>query len=601
MIALLTMPEGGMAAGPPSGGTAYWAELPGQAPNWIFPFSSSDFATSYNQQQFQQLMYRPLYDMVLRSTIVLDTAESLADPPVFSHGGRVVTIPLKGWKWSNGTVADAEDVVFFLNMLRAEKTKWYGYLSGALPDDIASVVAPGPRALTVTITFDQPYSRTWIIDNELSQITPMPLVWDISKLVGGKPAPPGSGGCSAMEWDATTQRHCQAVWAFMTDDNGKSQLPKEAGDLSTYATNPLWKIVDGPWRLDALTHTGRLTMIPNPEYSGPDKPLLDRFVEVPYSSDRAEYDAVEKGHITVGYVPDGTTQASVFGAHYGIVAEQPWGVNYLVLNFDSNGDGGRAARLFRKLYIRQAMQELVDQPTIVADAYGGGAVENDGPVPTTPATSLLSSDERHDLYPYNPSSAADLLRAHGWTVKPGGISVCTGSKGCGSGVPDGTKLDLRLAFNPAGADREVVKDDVAGWSRAGIDVTPVAMSYTETLETATPCTVSESSCAWEMAFWGGGWEYLPDLYPSGDVLFETSSSFNLGAYSDAGNDSLIRQSISSNDVTDLLTWENYAARNLPVIWQPEAATVVAIAKHLHGVTPLSPLSALDPQDWYFEG
>lgn len=604
-MALLAFPGAGARASgarsAPTGGTAYWAELPGQAPNWIFPFSSSDFATADNEQQFQQLMYRPLYRMTAGGKVGLDRTDSLADPPAYSHGDSVVTIQLKGWKWSNGTVVDAQDVVFFLNMVRAEKANWSGYLAGEMPDNIVSVEAPKADALTVAITFDQSYNTTWLLENELSQITPMPLAWDISKLVDGKPAPPGSGGCSSIRWDATTERHCEAVWAFMTDDNGTSSRPHEAGDLHTYATNPLWKIVDGPWRLANLSDIGRVTMVPNPHYSGPDKPRLAAFVEVPYGTDAAEYAALGSGVLSVGYVPDGTTKSSPLGTGYDIVADYPWGVNYVVVNFDSSGDHGRAARIFRKLYVRQAMQELVDQPAIVTGDYDGGAVENDGPVPSMPATNLVSSEERHNPYPYDPSAAVRLLRTHGWTVEPGGTSICSAMKGCGAGVPAGTRLDLWLAFNPAGADSEVVKSDVAGWSRAGIDVTTVAMSYTETLETATPCTVSEPTCGWEMAYWGGGWDYVPDLYPSGDVLFETGSSGNLGAYSDPENDSLISKSVSTNGPANLLTWENYAAENLPVIWQPEAATVFAVAKDLHGVTPLSPLSALDPEDWYFSG
>ena len=32
---------------------------------------------------------------------------SLADAPVYSDGGKTVTITMKGWKWSNGETVDA--------------------------------------------------------------------------------------------------------------------------------------------------------------------------------------------------------------------------------------------------------------------------------------------------------------------------------------------------------------------------------------------------------------------------------------------------------------------------------------------------------------
>jgi hypothetical protein len=39
---------------------------------------------------------------------------------------------------------------------------------------------------------------------------------------------------------------------------------------------------------------------------------------------------------------------------------------------------------------------------------------------------------------------------------------------------------------------------------------------------------------------------------------------------------------------------------LPVVWQPEAAyELVEIRKNLAGATPLEPLLAINPENWYF--
>ena len=43
---------------------------------------------------------------------------SLAKPPVFN--GTKVTINLKRYMWSNGTPVTAQDVMFWLNMMKAE-------------------------------------------------------------------------------------------------------------------------------------------------------------------------------------------------------------------------------------------------------------------------------------------------------------------------------------------------------------------------------------------------------------------------------------------------------------------------------------------------
>ena len=47
-------------------------------------------------------------------------------------------------------------------------------------------------------------------------------------------------------------------------------LTSQAKSLSTYATNPLWQVVDGPYKLSAYnTTSGAFTMVPNTTYGGP--------------------------------------------------------------------------------------------------------------------------------------------------------------------------------------------------------------------------------------------------------------------------------------------------------------------------------------------
>ena len=46
-------------------------------------------------------------------------------------------------------------------------------------------------------------------------------------------------GTPTLVQTSASAKACAAVYAFLT---GKT----EAGDLGTYATNPLWQIVDGP-------------------------------------------------------------------------------------------------------------------------------------------------------------------------------------------------------------------------------------------------------------------------------------------------------------------------------------------------------------------
>ena len=117
----------------------------------------------------------------------------------------------------------------------------------------------------------------------------MPLAWDVTSL-GAKP---GSGGCST-DTAADGWAKCKAVYTFLT---AQSKI------ASTYATSPLWSVVDGPWKLSSFSTDGNVTMVPNKAYSGSPKPKLSAVKFVPFTSDTAEYTALKTGQVDVGYIP----------------------------------------------------------------------------------------------------------------------------------------------------------------------------------------------------------------------------------------------------------------------------------------------------------
>ena len=188
--------------------------------------------------------------------------------------------------------------MFWMNMLHAQKANWAGYSAGAIPDDLSSVVANSPTKLTFTVTGK--VNSYWFTYNELSQITPMPVAWDITS-PGAKA---GSGGCSAAPY-GTADTACTAVYTFLSKQAGYNPANPNAtnNSFSTYATNPIWQVVDGPFRLTHFDATGNVTMVPNPTYSGPIKPTIKKFIELPYTSDSAEYNALVGGQVNVGLPP----------------------------------------------------------------------------------------------------------------------------------------------------------------------------------------------------------------------------------------------------------------------------------------------------------
>jgi peptide/nickel transport system substrate-binding protein len=180
-----TSSGGGTPAGSPTtsasstaaaqpGGTATYALPAGVTVNYIFPFVPAASANEYNTLGFQEVMYRPLYYFGgENNSVAVNYPLSTADAPVYSNGDKTVTITLKGWKWSNGETVDANDLIFWLNMMKAQESNYYGYVPGLIPDNLASYKATGPD--TVVLNLKSAVSSIWFTYNQLAELTPMPM------------------------------------------------------------------------------------------------------------------------------------------------------------------------------------------------------------------------------------------------------------------------------------------------------------------------------------------------------------------------------------------------------------------------------------------
>ena len=639
LVAALAFPACGSSSAPPTtsssttppvhmvkvpGGTMTIAEVAAAGPNYIFPMMSGAYFSVANFQLIY-LMFRPLYWFGTGYTPDLNPGLSVADAPVYSNGGRTVTVKMKGYKWSNGETVNAQDVVFWMNMMKADATSWAAYVPGPgqYPGDITNVVA-NKTTDTVSFTLDAAYSRYWFTYNELSQITPLPLAWDVTSAG----AAPGSGGCSGVSYSSITTsmsstgtfsqtsssaKACAAVYAFLTDKN-------EAGDLGTYASNPLWQIVDGPFRLSAYDATDNgATLVPNKEYSGHVKPSIDALVLAPFTTDTAEFNVLENGKaINIGYVPpqdlpvykgkafgpDGPLAGpnnSQLAGIYNLEPAYPWGINYFALNYTNPTSGP----IFKQLYIRQAMQSLMDQNLWIQLFNAGYGAPTYGPVPVFPPTNLVTAQERSNPYPYNPPHARALLASHGWKVVPNGVTTCvkpgTAAGQCGAGIAKGTGLRFQYLYESGVvAFDNQIKELASSWAQAGINLQLEPKAFGDVISTAaTPC-VSGKPCPWEIANWGGGWVYGPDYYPTGEEIFASGAGSNFGGYSDPEADTLIKATNTSSSLAALYNYENYLAKNLPGIWQPSTQLrLEEVGKNVCGFTPQNPLFTWVAEDWYF--
>src|SRR5215469_518057 len=114
--------SGSPVAGPPvRGGTAYFAEQPLTPPTYIFPLVSGQYFTVTNTSDFQTLLYQPLYWYGDRGHTSADYRLSIGNPPVYGDGGRVVTITLKHYTWSDGETVSARDVGFWIDLVKANR------------------------------------------------------------------------------------------------------------------------------------------------------------------------------------------------------------------------------------------------------------------------------------------------------------------------------------------------------------------------------------------------------------------------------------------------------------------------------------------------
>ena len=564
----------------PSHAVVTFADQPGAAPNYIFPFAPGADTTFANGEFGRNLMYMPLYWFMAGIKVQIDYSQSLALPPVYSNGGRTVTIRLKHYRWSDGRPVTSRDVIFFLNMMRYEKANWGQYAPGDMPDNIVSYSAPNPS--TVVITFNQDYNKTWLLYSQLSDLIPMPqAVWDRTSFAG----PVGN-----YDYTATGT---EAVYKF---------LNAESSNLATYTSNnPLWSVVDGPFRLSHYSAaTGEAILTANPLYSGIPKPQIAELVEVPFTSATAEFDALRSGSLDYGYIPPQyLAQESYFKARgYKVAPWLSWGINFQAYNFGNP----KVAAIFDQLYFRQAMQHLVNQPAYIASIFHGTAVPTYGPAPVEPPNPWLSSAEKSNPYPYDPSKATTLLTSHGWH-ETAGVMECrrpgVGGSECGAGIAAGTKLAFTIEY-PAGDVQTTEMEEAfeSSASLAGIQITLKQVPENAAFADLAPC--SGSGCTWEMGFPSSpAIVYAPAFSPTGRLIFGTGGAFNFGSYSNETNDQNIAATHEERGLAPYYQYEKFLSLNLPVNWLPAPDYQVSVMKDtLHGAASnQNAADGIDPWLW----
>ncbi len=569
-----------------SSNTITYAEMPGASPNYIFPYASCLYDSPNNIGQFQQLMFRPLYWFGVGPSAGESAALSLARQPVYNKANTSVTITTKGWHFADGQVVNAESVIFFLNLYESNPLAFCGYEQGmGIPDQVRSVTA---SSNTVRINFTKAVNPTWMTDNFLSQITPLPNRWD-------RISASQNGHCATGVYGANaTATACKAVGAY---------LEGLATKVKTFSTAFWQGGDDGPWKLSSFDNSGNATFEANATYSGPHKAKVKYVKEVAFTSASQEATDLYNGTIDVGYVDPSTLpmratpkragpNIAALNAKYNLVVGSSWGFNEAIFNFNATDTKSAA---INQIYIRQALQEAINQTSIVASAFNGYGSPTYSPLP--PATPAHLSKVIANPYPFNVVSAKTLLTSHGWTAV-NGVMTCTSpgiaANECGANISVGYTLNFNIVWPGDSPELNAAfNQEIASWAQIGVVVTP---NYDTANNVANDCSATS---IYQICVLETGWNYANSFFPSGEVLFTPTGMANFGAFSDAHMTALI--DATTSEATNLTSYASYAAHELPVLFQPQADRTIEVLKTLKssiGFTP-SPLDNFTPEYYHF--
>ncbi len=490
-----------------------------------------------------------------------------------------MSFTLRDWRFADGRPVDATSVLFFLNLVEADPSAFCNAVAvRGVPAGLRRVAA---RGNLVTLTFSTRVNLDWLMGNDLSNVVPLDPAW--SRSATG-PVPACANGAYGA---ARTIAACRQVLAYL----------QGLGTTTTGFTSGFWQGgVDGPWLLTAFDASGDATFSANPRYSGPVRPRVGVVRLVAFDSYAAEQDALARGTLDEGTVsgsaiPAGSANAPALSGHDTLYATPFWGFDGIQVNFAATDAGGP---LVTQGYLRGALEQSIDQKSLVATVFHGRAAGGASPIPpSTPAALAKVAG----AFPTDPAAARRTLASHGWSLA-GAAATCIdagpGASQCGAGVAPGQTLTLSLvvASGDPALDQELglVK---AAWAAIGVSL---SVTFDTASNVAADCA---SATATDLCWSGGGFSYLSDYYPSGDPFYSTTASSSLGGFANP----VLAHWLALVEIRrgELTGYGTYMAQALPVLYLPSPDTLWEVSTRLASTPPLRPCptGALTPEYWYF--
>jgi peptide/nickel transport system substrate-binding protein len=568
-----TLPKSGS---PASGGTMTYGEITGQTPTDISPIISGAVCSTQTFE-FVADQYIPLYYGPNGARPEINQGLSAGEAPKYSNGNKTVTITIKpGLKWSDGSPVNAEDVAFFYYVLKAatdeSPSNWCQYASSTqFPYNVKSLSYSGN---TVVMHLTHSVNATWFTNNQLQDtnggVYPMPATdWNVN-----------ASGQHLTDW-ATNPADAKAIF-----DN----LNKQGTDISTFASSPLWNVVDGPFKLQSFNTTNSsYVLVPNKSYGLSPKPNFT-FDSNTYTSSTALLDAMESGSVEIGNLDPGTQLNAIPKLNsqgFSVYGGPGWGWFGGFFNFKDAT--GHFNKIIAQPYIRGVFAQLTDQSAIASHVYHGWAVPAFGPVAEAPASPFVPSNVTKPTWNFSPSSAVATLKLHGWNVKPGGTTTCakpgSGAQRCGAGIPKGTPIKFVWANLPetTSATGPLEAEAFASEAKqaAGITVQFQTKNFnflTSNYNDQNPASKKYVN-DWGVNNYGG---IFVDYYPTQDGVMNTAGALNMGAYADPTANKLMGKSIVSPTTSAIQAEVAYFAKQQPVLYFPVPDYIMAVSKKVGG-------------------
>jgi peptide/nickel transport system substrate-binding protein len=354
-------------------------------------------------------------------------------------------------------------------------------------------------------------------------------------------------------------------WFTLNGLSNVPPLPRHAwGNMDKTAmwrrsTDPsLTRVVDGPFLLTEYELDRYAALRPNPLYGGAPARLA-RLV-IAFSEGGDPVAILRSDEWDMAQIPTALLGADSKLAGFTAI-RLPESFSYLMAIFNFHND---RVDFFRDVRVRQALADATDQATMIKMVYNGYSHEIRIPVPVLPPT-WLSPAVRSRSIPvhYDPDMARAELEAAGWRRGPDGIRV-----------RDGKRLEFSIIASADQAERLMLLQLWKSQLRAvGVDIAIKLEDF--------PVLNAEIGCqcdSWDAALLANTVPGVPD----GSGNFDTNGT-SAGGYSNPEMDKLIAESDEASGPQALFAYEDYLAREQPVITLPQAGFLIQAANRLGGV------------------